>query len=146
MARADPHWQQAEGQNVLAVFSGPHAYISPTWYGSENVVPTWNYVAVHVYGTFRAIHDESAATQILLETVRTYEASMPSPWTFDPASDFHRKMVKAIVAFRIEIQRIEACRSSASGARHGPSPSPGASWPGRRLRRDRTTTGMPASR
>lgn len=107
MARANPQWQHAEGQRVLAVFSGPHAYISPTWYESENVVPTWNYVAIHVYGTFRAVRDESAATQILQETVRTYEAAMPSPWTFDPASDFHRKMVKAIVAFRIEIQRIE---------------------------------------
>jgi transcriptional regulator len=42
MARANPHWHDLEGQMVLAIFSGPHAYISPTWYESENVVPTWN--------------------------------------------------------------------------------------------------------
>lgn len=107
MARANPQWRQAEGQTVLAVFSGPHAYISPTWYEAENVVPTWNYAAVHVYGTFRAIQDETSATRILQEMVRTYEASQPSPWTFNPATDFNRKMTKAIVAFRIEIQRIE---------------------------------------
>src|SRR4051794_27392492 len=43
MARANPHWQELEAQTVLVVFSGPHAYISPTWYEAENVVPTWNY-------------------------------------------------------------------------------------------------------
>jgi len=107
MARANPQWQQAEGQKVLAVFSGPHAYISPTWYESQNVVPTWNYAAVHVYGTFRAIHDEPATMQIVHDTVEVYEASMPSPWKFDPASEFNRRMIKAVVAFRIEINRIE---------------------------------------
>src|SRR5262245_52454200 len=45
MARANPHWRGLDGQPVLAVFSGPHAYVSPTWYESENVVPTWHYVA-----------------------------------------------------------------------------------------------------
>jgi transcriptional regulator len=44
VARANPQWRQMEGQRVLAIFSGPHAYISPTWYESEDVVPTWNYV------------------------------------------------------------------------------------------------------
>src|SRR5262245_55708329 len=47
MARANPQWHDLDGQEVLAVFSGPHAYVSPTWYESEQVVPTWNYVAVH---------------------------------------------------------------------------------------------------
>src|SRR5438445_13331101 len=50
MARANPQWEQASGQRVLAVFSGPHAYISPTWYEADAVVPTWNYAAVHVTG------------------------------------------------------------------------------------------------
>src|ERR1700677_1757380 len=45
MARANPQWKQITGQNSLVVFSGPHAYISPTWYESEQVVPTWNYAA-----------------------------------------------------------------------------------------------------
>src|SRR5690348_11637270 len=54
VARATPQWRTADGQRVLAVFSGPHAYVSPSWYGEPDVVPTWNYVAVHATGTFRA--------------------------------------------------------------------------------------------
>src|SRR5688572_23601686 len=51
MARANPQWKTADGTRVLVMFDGPHAYISPTWYESRQVVPTWNYVAVHAYGT-----------------------------------------------------------------------------------------------
>ena len=50
MARANPQGREAAGQTALAIFSGPHAYISPTWYEAEQVVPTWNYTAVHAYG------------------------------------------------------------------------------------------------
>jgi transcriptional regulator len=107
MARANPQWEQADGQTVLAVFSGPHAYISPTWYQSENVVPTWNYAAVHVYGTFRAIDDRDKLLQIVADYVDFYEASLPSPWKFDPAGEYAQKLVQAIVGFRIEISRIE---------------------------------------
>src|SRR5919109_41098 len=57
MARANTQWQHAEGTEVLVVFSGPHAYISPTWYEAAHVVPTWNYVAVHAYGMFHAIQE-----------------------------------------------------------------------------------------
>jgi transcriptional regulator len=106
-ARANPHWQDADGKNVLIVFSGPHAYISPSWYESENVVPTWNYVAVHVYGTFRIIQDESALTQIIRRYVDFYEASMPTPWTFDAEGEFSKKLLKQIVGFHIEITSLE---------------------------------------
>ena len=107
MARANPQWQQADGRQVLAVFSGPHAYISPSWYDAANVVPTWNYVAVHVYGTFHAIHDEAGMLQIVRKTVQAYEATMPAPWSMDAQADFNAKMLKAIVGFRIDITRIE---------------------------------------
>jgi transcriptional regulator len=107
MARANPQWQQADGQTVLAVFSGPHAYISPTWYKSENVVPTWNYAAVHVYGTYRAIDDRDELLQVVADYVDFYEAAMPSPWKFDRTGDYAQKLVQAIVGFRIEISRIE---------------------------------------
>lgn len=107
MARANPQWQQAAGQTVLAVFSGPHAYVSPTWYKSDNVVPTWNYTAVHVYGTFHLIDDPDKLLSIVADYVDFYEATMPVPWTFDRAGDYAQKMVQAIVGFRIEISRIE---------------------------------------
>jgi transcriptional regulator len=107
MARANPQWQQAAGQTVLAVFSGPHAYISPTWYEAGKVVPTWNYAAVHVYGTFRAIDDRDSLLQVVADYVDFYEATLPKPWKFDRASEFSQKLTQAIVGFRIEITRIE---------------------------------------
>src|SRR5262245_15391422 len=57
MARANTQWREAAGQEVLAIFSGPHAYISPSWYEASQVVPTWNYIAVHVYGRLELIDD-----------------------------------------------------------------------------------------
>jgi transcriptional regulator len=107
MARANPHWRDLDGQPVLAVFSGPHAYVSPTWYESENVVPTWNYVAVHAYGTCHLVDDAEALAGILAGTVATYERSMPNPWTLDAGTDFFRKHVRAVVGFRIEVNRLE---------------------------------------
>jgi transcriptional regulator len=107
LARANPQWRTAEGQSVLAIFSGPHAYISPSWYDADEVVPTWNYVAVHVYGTFRLIHDPDRLVEILRDFVNRYEAPLPRPWKFDPASAFAQKMMKAVVGFRVEISRIE---------------------------------------
>src|SRR5205807_1335826 len=55
MARANPHWREAAGQTGLAIFSGPHAYVSPSWYEAEQVVPTWNYTAVHASGRIQVI-------------------------------------------------------------------------------------------
>ena len=107
LALANPQWRNAEGQNVLTVFSGPHAYISPSWYEADNVVPTWNYTAVHVYGTLHLVREEVALAQILADFVAFYEASLPRPWKFDPTSDYARKMMKAVAGFRIEISRIE---------------------------------------
>jgi transcriptional regulator len=107
MARANSHWEQADGKTALAVFSGPHAYVSPTWYEAENVVPTWNYVAVHAYGTFRAIHERDSLLQIVGQYVDYFEATLPDPWKFDPTNDYAKKMAGAIVGFRIEISRLE---------------------------------------
>ncbi len=107
LALANPQWRQAEGQNVLAVFSGPHAYVSPTWYEARDVVPTWNYLAVHVYGKLHIVQDEAALAKILKDFVAYYEASLPQPWTFEAGTDYSRKMMKAVAGFRIEISRIE---------------------------------------
>jgi transcriptional regulator len=107
MARANPHWHGLEGQEALAVFSGPHTYISPAWYASENVVPTWNYVAVHAYGTCRLVEDPAALADILAATVATYERPMPRPWSIDTSSDFFQKLARTVVGFRMEIRRLE---------------------------------------
>jgi transcriptional regulator len=107
MARANPHWQTVGSQTALAIFSGPHAYISPTWYEAEQVVPTWNYTAVHAYGRVQVIEDQGALLDIVREMVRVYERTMPRPWSFDPSSIFVERLLKQIVGFRIEIEKIE---------------------------------------
>lgn len=107
VARANPQWREADGKTALAIFSGPHAYISPTWYEAEQVVPTWNYAAVHVYGTMQVIKDESELRTIVQGMVQVYERSMPQPWSFDGSSTFAARLLAQIVGFRIEIARIE---------------------------------------
>ena len=107
VARANPQWRQAHGQTALAVFSGPHAYVSPTWYEAEQVVPTWNYTAVHAYGRVEVIEDTGALLEIVQRSVRFYEGAMPRPWSFDPASTFVGRLLAQIVGLRIEVERIE---------------------------------------
>jgi len=107
VARANPQWQEAGGQTVLAIFSGAHAYISPTWYEAEQVVPTWNYTAVHAYGRVQVIEDEGALLDIVQRFVQIYEKTMPRPWSFDPSSTFVERMLAQIVGFRIEVEKIE---------------------------------------
>ena len=107
MARANPQWQNLAGKDVLAVFAGPHAYVSPSWYQSDEVVPTWNYVAVHAYGKCQLVEDQAGLTRILKASVATFERWMPKPWTIDVESEYFNQLVRAVVGFRIEIGRLE---------------------------------------
>jgi transcriptional regulator len=107
MARANPQWYEGVGQTALAVFSGPHAYISPTWYEAEQVVPTWNYTAVHAYGQLQIIEDEEALLEIVQAMVQVYEQSMPRPWLFDGTGTYGQRRLPHIVGFRMVIDKIE---------------------------------------
>lgn len=107
MARANPQWREAAGQTALAIFSGPHAYISPTWYEAEQVVPTWNYTAVHAYGQVEIVEDQAALLEIVQKSVQLYERTMPRPWSFDPSSTFVERQLAQIVGFRMEVGKIE---------------------------------------
>lgn len=108
MARANPQWEQADAGEAIAIFHGPHAYISPAWYEAENVVPTWNYVAVHAHGTFQLDNSPERRLEIVRRTVETYEAHRTPPWSLDSVdADFTFKLLDAIVAFEIPIDRIE---------------------------------------
>lgn len=108
MARANPQWQDLDRQLVLAVFSGPHCYVSPRWYESEHVVPTWNYVAVHAVGRVNLIEDRAQLRPIVRRMVDVYERSMPTPWSMpDEASPFEDRLLDQIVGFRIPIDSIE---------------------------------------
>ena len=107
MARANPQWRGLAGQTALAIYSGPHAYVSPTWYETPNTVPTWNYAAVHAYGCARVIEDSPTLLDIVRRTVNLYEASMPSPWVLDETGTFAERLMSQIVGFRIEVERLE---------------------------------------
>jgi transcriptional regulator len=107
LARANPQWKTVEGQEALVIFPGPHAYISPAWYQAEDVVPTWNYVTVHVYGRIKLIQDADSLFDMVGKFVRHYERPRAEPWSVDDRSGFLRKLCQQIVGFEIDITRIE---------------------------------------
>jgi transcriptional regulator len=107
MARANLQWREAAGQEVLAIFTGPHAYISPQWYAAPQVVPTWNYVAVHATGRLELIEGEAETKALLERMVAHYEASQPQPWQLAEPAEFVERLVRQIVAFRIPVSRLE---------------------------------------
>jgi transcriptional regulator len=106
MARANSQWRTVVG-DVMVVYSGPHAYVSPSWYEEEGTVPTWNYAAVHAYGTFHVVEGRVPLLEILRRSVATYEGPRAEPWAFDESAPHVEGMLKAIVGFRIEITRLE---------------------------------------
>lgn len=107
MAKANRQWRYANGQEVLVVFHGAHAYVSPTWYQEEDVVPTWNYVAVHATGVFKAIEDRVGMEENVGRLTDFYEASQPKPWQADFSTEYSSQMMKRIVGFEIEITRLQ---------------------------------------
>jgi transcriptional regulator len=113
MARANPHWHAfvADSAESLAIFQGPHAYISPNWYRSEQAVPTWNYSAVHAYGTPLPLEDAGRVRALLDETVGTFEAGLPRQWTTARvAEEYISGLARGIVAFEMPIARLEGKR------------------------------------
>jgi transcriptional regulator len=106
MARANPQWRDVRGE-ALVVFTGPHAYISPAWYEQEGTVPTWNYIAVHAYGTFQVVEEREPLLDLLRRSVQTYESPRPQPWSFNESAPHIDMLLKGIVGFRIEITRLE---------------------------------------
>jgi transcriptional regulator len=108
MSRGNTQWKSLASQNeVLAIFQGPHAYISSSWYDHENV-PTWNYIAVHVYGTVRLIEGEELIDS-LKKLVNKYEKQSERPVTVEGMSEkFLQHEIQGIVAFELNITRMEA--------------------------------------
>lgn len=108
MARANEQWKQfVGGGEVLCIFHGPHAYISPSWYEQQHTVPTWNYAVVHVYGK-PSLVDEAELKQIVLDTTAKFESTRQTPWKIPLSEQEIASMLKAIVGFRIEVVRVEA--------------------------------------
>jgi len=109
MAKANPAWKSFQGKaEVLVVFSGPHIYVSPTWYRSTPMVPTWNYVAVHAYGVPELIEEPDGLKSLLQDLVEVNEASVGGNWKLEDQPDTYIEgLLRGIVGFEIPIDRIE---------------------------------------
>ena len=108
LARANPHGKALDGAEVLAIFAGPHGYISPSWYATHPAVPTWNYAAVHVYGRARLVTDAAPLRAIVQRLVDKYEGGRPAPWSMAGLPErYVHGMLNAIIGIEIDIERIE---------------------------------------
>jgi transcriptional regulator len=108
-ARANKHWKAfGAGAPTTAIFRGPHAYVSPTWYVKTPAVPTWNYVVVHATGPVRLVEDETSLAEMVREIAERFEGRGASAWHPDRVSpDFLATQLAAIVGFEIAVERWE---------------------------------------
>jgi transcriptional regulator len=98
----------AQADEVLALFHGPHAYISPRWYATGPSVPTWNYVDVHAYGTVRLIEESAWLRRFLHRLSERHEAGNPTPWQVqDLPEAYLQGMLKGIIGLDITVTRLE---------------------------------------
>lgn len=113
MARANSHWKlfarpAASSADSLALFWGPHAYVSPTWYTPGPKVPTWNYVTVHAYGRPQVIEDTQGALDVLAKLAAAYEGTGSDAWGLDRLPPGNAEaQTRGIVAFRMPLARVE---------------------------------------
>ncbi|MFJ4374982.1 FMN-binding negative transcriptional regulator [Pseudomonas japonica] len=116
VARGNPQWRDLESAaEVLLVFPGADAYVSPGYYPSKaqdpRTVPTWNYVAVHAWGTPHVIHNPAPLLDIVRRLSDQHEQGRARPWSVDDApADYLQGMLKAIVGFAVPIERLQCNR------------------------------------
>ena len=108
VARSNEHWRALEGADeVLAIFHGPHAYVSPTWYAQHPSVPTWNYAVVHAHGKAR-LTDEAELHDVVTRLSSKYEAGNAQPWRLsEQPPAYVSGMLQNIVGFEIAVERLE---------------------------------------
>ena len=115
MARANPQWRLEPAGEALAIFAGPDAYVTPTFYPSKRehgkVVPTWNYAAVHAYGPVEFFEDEARLRDAVTRLTDLYERPRAEPWAVTDAPErFIEAQLRGIVGVRLPIARIEGKR------------------------------------
>jgi transcriptional regulator len=106
-ARHNPQWSTIEGQRVLFIFHGPHAYISPRWYTDPpRLVPTWDYAAAHLYGQVRLIQDPEKLEQVVAALAAHFEAGAPDPWRMSEVLP-RQRLLSDIVGFELLVDEIQ---------------------------------------
>jgi len=107
MAKANPQWQQFFDDEVMVVFSGPHAYVSPRWYARKPAVPTWNYAALHAYGTVTVSDDLKTKQAAQRRLIAQHDPDWLAEYDALP-KDFLEPMLGGIVVFEVAVTRIDA--------------------------------------
>lgn len=115
LARANPQWKQQSLGEAMVLFTGPEAYVSPSWYASKEengkVVPTWNYIAVHAYGPAEFFDDADRLLEVVTQLTDLHEGRRAAPWAVaDAPVDFIRAQLRGIVGLRLPITRIQGKR------------------------------------
>src|SRR4051812_10098570 len=106
MAKNNPQWEAFFDDEVLVVFHGPHAYVSPRWYAEKERVPTWNYASVHAYGKVKAFHDAASKQAAVAKLVAHHDPKWQADYEkLSPA--YMEGMLGGIVAFEIPVDRLE---------------------------------------
>ncbi len=106
-AKGNPQWKNIENQKVLAVFHGPHCYISPSWYETNQAVPTWNYVAVHVYGEIELIEHDDELIKSFNNMIKKYEHPNSTYSLTQVDEQLVSNLNKGVQGFRLKIINIE---------------------------------------
>ena len=108
IATANPHWKSwGENSSVKVIFTGPHSYVSPSYYVSEFAVPTWNYTAVSVSGRIRIIEEEEDKLSFLDQLIAHNEPS-DEAWVLDRNDERYMKLLSGIVVFSVSMDEVEA--------------------------------------
>lgn len=115
MAKANPHWQAPPVGDALAIFMGPEAYVTPSWYATKQetgkVVPTWNYIAVHAYGPVEFFQESERLLDAVTRLTNIHETARATPWAVgDAPADFIAAQLRGIVGVRIPVTRFEGKR------------------------------------
>ncbi len=114
IATSNPHWQHfSETSEVLCILNGPYSYVSSSWYQAEEV-PTWNYIAVHVYGTLKII-EKQAVIASMHKLVDKYEQNSECPISINNLSPKTMRQVKGVVGFQIKITDIQGTKKLSQG-------------------------------
>lgn len=115
LARANQQWRLAPSCEAMAIFNGPEAYVTPSWYATKQethkVVPTWNYVAIHAYGPVEFFDDADRLLDIITRLTKLHEGSRKQPWSVtDAPADFIKSQLRGIVGLRLPISRLDGKR------------------------------------
>jgi transcriptional regulator len=106
---ANPHWAALEtGAAALLTFTGPHAYVSPTVYGTTPAAPTWNFTAAHLHGVLNLLEPGEETLHVVQATVRAFEARFGTGWDMTDSAEYFEKLLPAVGAFRFVVSRAES--------------------------------------